>query len=347
MAEVLAAVTADTHLTASRRRDLVSAVRSTGRLCRLPLSSLPAQPSELRPRLDAIHPAAFNMSAKRYANIKADLARALEIGNPALRAGPPWPPLDDEWRLMRDRCPSPWLDLQLRGFMRWCSNRGTRANEVDRDTLDAYLRERSERKLKLDVVTLRRRIARAWNQCVETAVNWPKQKLQPAPTRERWTMPWPDFHPEFQREVDRWAEGLASVDLLDDDAPIRPLKPITIRQRRHHVQAAATTLVASGVPVEELRTLQDLVRPERVAVVLNGLRRRYGCNSPTPYNMAVTLKMIARHTASRARRRSIGCGGLAGACWSGGAGSPARTAAVCYPSRTPIPGTASFCCRAS
>ena len=48
LADVLAAVTAASRLTASRRRDLVSAVRSLGRLCRLPLTSISARPSDLR-----------------------------------------------------------------------------------------------------------------------------------------------------------------------------------------------------------------------------------------------------------------------------------------------------------
>ena len=179
--------------------------------------------------------------------------------------------------------------------MRWCSNQSISPHEIDGDSLDAYLQQRSERALKLDVVKLRRQIARAWNKCAETVAFWPRLKLPLIPANERWTVPWAEFHPDFQRDVEQWAEGLASVDLLDDDASVRPMKPITIRHRRHHVQAAATTLVASGVPVEELRTLQDLVRPERVAVVLNGLRRRYGRDAPTPYNVAVTLKIIARH----------------------------------------------------
>ena len=235
------------------------------------------------------------MSAKRMSNIKADLAWALEIANGKRREGPRWLPLTEEWRLTREACPSPWLDLQLGGFVRWCSKRAIRPCEVDGDTLNAYLQDRGERRLKHNAIKLRRQIARAWNQCVETAVSWPRLKLPSVPASRRWTMPWPEFHPDFQREVQHWAEGLASVDLLDDDAPIRPLKPITIRQRRHHLQAAATILVASGVPVDELRTLQDLVRAERVAVVLNGLRQRYGRDAPTPYKVAVTMKMIARH----------------------------------------------------
>jgi integrase len=85
------------------------------------------------------------------------------------------------------------------------------------------------------------------------------------------------------------------VDLLDKDSPDKPLRPISIKQSRFCVQMAASTAVASGVDVEELRSLSQLVPRECVALILNGLRQRHGRESPTPYRVATTLKAIAEH----------------------------------------------------
>ena len=295
-ADVLAAVSAaKDRLTPSRHRDVRSAVRSYGRLCRLPLASLSADPREMRMRLDDIHPAAFNMSAKRLANIRADLARALEIADPSRRSGPPWPKLDPEWQSLRARCPSRWLKMQLHGFIRWCSLHGILPSGIDDATLETFVAHRDKRDLKLNVAKLRRQIARAWDQCVEAVPEWPQRPLSYVPARKRWTAPWSDFHPDFRQDADRWAARIAVVDLLDEEAPDRALKPISIKQSRFCVQMAATTLLSSGVLVGELRSLGDLVPPERVALVLNGLRPRYGRESATPCRVATTLKAVAEH----------------------------------------------------
>jgi hypothetical protein len=94
LADVLGAVRVVASLILNRRRDLTSAIRSVGRMSRRPLAGLPAQPRELRVILDGLHPAAFEISAKRFSNIRADLARALDVAMPNRRSGPPWPQLD-------------------------------------------------------------------------------------------------------------------------------------------------------------------------------------------------------------------------------------------------------------
>ena len=298
-ADVLSAVEAATDLKPSRRRDLVSALRSLSRLCRLPLESLPAQPRELRPLLQAIHPAAFDMSAKRFANIKADLALALDIAHGRAESRSRGAPLPEKWRVLWDACPSDWFRIQLSRFIRWCANQGIRPGNVGGGTLTSFLAHCDERDLELDPAQLRRRIAHSYNKCADQVPGWPPTKLPLVPARETWTLPWQNFHPDLCRQVDLWLEQRANPDLLDDEGPSRPLRPLTIKERRYQLRMAASTLVAGGVPADDLRGFADLVRRDRAYAALNGLRQRYGKKSNTPHGVATTLRTVAKYCFAR------------------------------------------------
>jgi integrase len=295
LADVLAVVRAVPDLMPSRRRDLVSALTSISRMSRRSLACLPVEPRELRAVLDNIHPAAFEVSAKRFSNMRSDLRRALDLAAGVRRNTPAGDVLSEAWRALRTLCPSPWTEVGLLGFMRWCSGQGIAPAAVDDATLAAYVAQRDRQDLKVDLPQVRRQVAGAWNTCVDAVPDWPRQRLNHVPARPRWTLPWSAFRPEFLEDVDRWAERLGGADLFDEDAPDKPLRPISIKQSRYCVQMAASTLVASGVPLDGIRALRDLATPERMAAVLHRLRDRYGHQSATPYRVAVTLTAAAEY----------------------------------------------------
>jgi hypothetical protein len=232
LADVLIAVEAATDLKPSRRRDLMSAPQSFCRLCRLPPASVPAQPREIRALLRELHPAAFNMSAKRFSNMIADLALALDIANgrPSARSRQ-WP-LRGEWQGLWDVCPSIWVKMQLSRFMRWCADQGILPFDVEGETLTSFLAYCDENDLKLEPAQLRRRVAHSWNKCADQVASWPRTKLPLVPARIAWTLPWADFHPVLCDQVDVWLEHRANPDLRDDDGPSRPLRPLTLKERR-------------------------------------------------------------------------------------------------------------------
>lgn len=282
LADVLELVTEAPYLAPNRRRDLVSALRSLARMSRRPLSGLTADPRDLRVILDGIHPAAFEISAKRYANLRSDLGSAIALATGTKRGGRLHDVLTAEWRELRARCPSRWVEIKLHGFMRWCSDRKIVPTAVDEGTLAAFIEHRNCHDLKVDIPKLRRQVARAWNHGVDAVPEWPRTTLRHVPAQPRWTLPWTAFGAEFCADVARWAERLGGADLFDEDAPDKPLRPISIKQSRFCIQMAASTMVASGTALSELRALRDLVAPERMATILRGLRDRYDRKSQTP-----------------------------------------------------------------
>ena len=120
LADVLATVSQAGDLSSTRRRDLASAVTSTARLLNRNPNEVPADMDGLRQRLAAIHPTQAGITAKRFANIKADLAAALRIQHsvrqPIKRLAP-----SREWRRFFRSLEKPWQRHCLSRLARYCT----------------------------------------------------------------------------------------------------------------------------------------------------------------------------------------------------------------------------------
>ncbi|WP_191059405.1 site-specific integrase [Geminicoccus harenae] len=295
LADTIAAVQDHPDLSPTQKRDRISAVKSVARLLRSTPSQLPADPRELRHRLEGVHPAAIGMSAKRFANIKADLLRALRAGTVPAPDQHARPPFSLAWQQLRESCPTPWIRLKLARFMRWCDRHGIMPADVSTSTLDAFMDELDRTTLNLAPAKLRRAVAGNWNKCVDQVAGWPRTMLDMVPARVPWTVPWDAFHLELRRDVEACLARLGGEDLLDEEGPDKPLRPITLKWRRFQLRMAASVLVGAGVAVTEIRSIADLVRPDRYRMVISGLLQRYGGKTAHIYGLATALKTIARH----------------------------------------------------
>ena len=79
LADLIQALDGNDRLSKTRRRDLISAVKTTARLLNRNPPEIPAEAKGLRERLARIHPTQANMTGKRLANVKSDLAAALKL----------------------------------------------------------------------------------------------------------------------------------------------------------------------------------------------------------------------------------------------------------------------------
>jgi hypothetical protein len=98
----------DTTLSAQQRADLRSALRSFAGLMRQDPRAMPALPATYRPKVRRLTPAGTGLSAKRLANIKSGVLRAMErygarrhnaLGPRARAWDPLWDRLDKFQRL--------------------------------------------------------------------------------------------------------------------------------------------------------------------------------------------------------------------------------------------------------
>ena len=87
-------------------------------------------------------------------------------------------------------------------------------------------------------------------------------------------------------------------DLFDDrpNAPRRPLAASTLRQQREHLRLAASVLVESGVKVEDIKSLADLVQPEPLKRILRHYHERAN-GQPNAFAicLAQTLTQVAQY----------------------------------------------------
>jgi hypothetical protein len=146
----------------SRRRDLRSGVTSFAKLRGQPPAAIPLDLADIRRTLDRMVPARTQISAKRWANLRGDLAAAIETSGlrPVLKTARV--DLDEAWtRLLTP------ADRRVRHglsrFARWASLRRISPEAVDNGTIDRFIAELDAATLIRNFRNLRRTVAMAWN----------------------------------------------------------------------------------------------------------------------------------------------------------------------------------------
>jgi hypothetical protein len=151
--------------------------------------------------------------------------------------------------------------------------------------------------LKIDSAA-RRRIARAWNGCVDTLPGWPSQRLAEPPPKAPLRGPaWDEFPAGLQRDIEGY---LASLTRVRRDASGRrraPCKPNTIEVRRAKLVALVRKTVSIGVLITDIRAFSDLFEPNLVERVFDAYWRDNG-EHPSGYliDLAPLVSSIARQT---------------------------------------------------
>ena len=142
-----------------------------------------------------------------------------------------------------------------------------------------------------------RKIARAWNACVDDVAGWPKQRLIEPPVKSLTLISWESFPEKLRQEIESYLEAFKKVRRGVRGKRIRPCKPSTIDTRRRELQAFARMAVKQGYPTESLGSLADLVDPDLVEEVLESYWEENG-DEPRVWtiDMAWKLLSIARET---------------------------------------------------
>ena len=138
-ADVMTQISMDTSLSATRRRDFLSSIRCLFRLMEIEPAATPAFPGAIRERLQRLHHVQANISAKRFANIKADVAFALRhlgLTGSTLRNGKG---LGPAWQTLWGAIKNEQTRWKLSRLFRFCSAVGVEPEAVDDNTIDRLL----------------------------------------------------------------------------------------------------------------------------------------------------------------------------------------------------------------
>jgi hypothetical protein len=149
-------------LSPSRKRDLRSAVTSFAKLQGQPPAAVPLDLADIRQALDRMVPARAQISAKRWANLRSDLAAAIDAAGmqPMLRTA--GIELDHAWRrLLADA--DQWIRLALSRFARWASLRRVAPEAVEDSTIERFIAELHASTLVRNLRYRSDLVRRAWN----------------------------------------------------------------------------------------------------------------------------------------------------------------------------------------
>jgi integrase len=286
-----------TGVTGTRRRDMVSAVKRVCEMAGTVPASVRAEPSILKDMLSRIRPAAHDVSAKSYSNLRSLLAAALQLagvidpsGRGSARRHPEWGPvlqaLADDQRLSNG----------LAAFANWCADQDVSPDDVDDTAVQGFLTWLEAKTLHPKPRDLVRGVPKFWNEARTKFNSWPATKL----TALSFKVPakhlnWSDLSASFQQDAQAYLALRASSDVFDarPGAPKRPLAATTLRQHREHLRLAASIVVQNG---EVIASPADLVMPERFKSIL---RHSYNQANREPnafvLGLAKTLIQVAQY----------------------------------------------------
>jgi integrase len=250
--------------------------------------------------LAKIRPAAHGVTEKTWANLLSRLRRALRLADVIDLAVPGSALQNPAWApLVQAIADDKRLSCGLVPCFNWCATHAvdpTAVNDAVVGQYHSWLENRTLCPKPRDVV---RRIPNLWNEVSEKIEVWPETKLTTlsfkAPFKRR---QWAEFVGSFRADVQRYLHGRANPDLFDErpNVPRRALAPSTLGQQSEHLRLSASILIEGGIATEEIKSLADLVQPERFKAVLRHYHERAN-RKPNAFVicLAKTLIQVAQY----------------------------------------------------
>jgi len=252
LADVLAQTNAEYSGTALR--DTRSAFRAIEQKASVDLEGTVATAANLREIFSALSPFDLGISAKRFANIRSCVTRAVaQFGQPRI-----WVtkeiPLLPSWAELLGRIDGKhqyrWGLSRLACF---CSVKGIDPEEVNVETLRGLYSALDGEAVSKDPRNLLKHTIACWNYCRKNVQGWPDIRLHSPFKSDPYMLPIEAFPHSFQRAVATWEERLRDPDPFDPTAPNRACRPETLQAYRYTFRRMASALVRSGeMQIEEI-----------------------------------------------------------------------------------------------
>jgi integrase len=284
----------DGAIPANRVAGVRAAVAAFGRLTQRSADELPAHQGFVIQQIRRLRRAPTGLSPKTLSNTRSNL---LYLVKTACGRGPRSAlPLSKDWVQFGRALghgPTWWSLSRLGGFS---SRRGAAPSDICDDHIEDFAEALRLSGEVADPIGHVRRVVRVWDK---VAVAYPVLRLRPLTltpqNRKRWTLPENVFPQSFRADMEAWFQRVTSDDPFSA-GPLRPLRPSTIRTRRHQLYKAASALVLSGHPIETVRSLADLVTIEAFQALLRYLLARQDRKSTEAlHGLACGLLAVARH----------------------------------------------------
>jgi len=289
--DVLDRIAAAPEIANTRKRDLRSAVVSFGKLADKSPSTIPLDLGELRRVLDDADGTIAQVSAKRRANLRSDLASAIDVSglHPMLKTG--CLERNPAWKALLDPISDPRIQTGLSRFARWCSLNSIPPEAVSAAIVDRYVRDLEARTLIRSLAFQRAGVVSAWNRLVILTPEL-SEIAAPANGKVLKRVPWERLPATFFADLQAFLTWSTVPDPLDENARATRLAPATVRLRRDQIHSAATAAVAAGLAPEKLTSLADLIELQAFKTIMRKLYEDDG-SVLTPYTHGVAGTLIS------------------------------------------------------
>lgn len=274
----------------------VSAFNSLERLCGTPLSSIPLDYEHIRKVMAGVNPIAHGLAVGTWINVRSRCNVAIKrIMSGCVASGGECLPMTVAWQTLQQHLGSTHERHTLSGMISWANARGVQPDEVKNSTFEDFDKHRGD-SLRKDAARYRRGRVKIWNDLAARHPELGLAYITVHPVKRRCTqIRWKDLPETLRSEFDLYKNWAGASNPFDVDTREKALSADTLRQQQKWLLAAADTLVKSGVGIESLQTLRELVTPPRVQTVLSTRFVQAG-NTFTSYNFQVarTLLQAAR-----------------------------------------------------
>jgi integrase len=288
---VLDRLSSHPELTPARKRDMRSAVNCYAKLVDQPPAAIPLDLAAIRQRLDKIVPAWMKISRKRWANIRSDLAAAIDASGLRPMLITARIELAAPWRQFLAETPQPSRH-GLSRFARWASLHRIKPEAVHERTFQSFEAELQSSTLVRNLRFHSRVVRRAWNLLAAQRSRRLRVVLVAPNPRVLKRVQLYKFPVSFPRAIDRYAHWASMPDPLAEGARARALSARSLRLQREHIHSAANAAVAAGVPIDQLTSLAALVEPEVFRKILRHLWQQDG-SKLSAYTNGVAITLIA------------------------------------------------------
>lgn len=268
LATVLTALDKAVGLSATRLRDLRSAVRCVAELLGNVPAAIPLRMEKIQQGLAAVNPIAVDMTPKRFTNIRSDFVAAVKASRLVTREGKGSNPLTPTWLSLFAHLSGKRAHLGLSRLARHASGQGIEPKEVNDEVIKGFIAAIREGSLHKNPNTLYRQVTLIWNEAARDSdlglkpVSVPDFRGPPKRINES-LLP-----PSFIKERNSYLAWCSVSDPFAADARGRPLAPRTLKLTKNQIHAAVTALAKSGTSPDRIQSLSDLVTVENFKNIL-------------------------------------------------------------------------------
>ena len=274
LADALVFVRRHDVMAGRKLEDAISAVKVLEKVTGLKADQLPTQPEHLGPIIERAMPARYRIWPKHWQNAVSSI-RALLRACGLHAARTTGKPTDPAWVAHLSTMPTKWESQALLPFGRWCSDVGTKPEDVTEQSLERYAHYRRTSTIRTYVTQHISAIRIIWNRCVRARLpGWPSRLLIAPRHPNVEALPLGCFPISLQEELAAYLLKRTEPDAFDADH--QRWRPATAREvRRFLIRAASLIAQRLGGP-EHVKSLADIVTADAVEFVLRHIYERSG-----------------------------------------------------------------------